>query len=355
MLKELQRNAETESWSAIYEETFQKNLYELYTLLRSRGFKVVNLYREQIPKIALDLAKKLKPDEVRLSESIAKLGRILGWSLPAPITRIPIADMFFLTCPATTGYCSRICYAQKYNFKMHHVQMSQFKNFLASLRDDFPKIMVALLRYMENFNTVKIFRVHVSGDFYSERYIKYWRSIAEELRDWRFYTYTRIWLIPRLRSVIESELMPLNNFIIYASTDPETPAPPNNWLEATIVDRDMFWKWVEQLTTGERSRFIIWILFKDEGNDLFDRYRVKTFDNGKTWIWCREEATKILLYMRYERKLMKYFNISRKELIEMISRELKIKEPKTLDDIAPKCDLCMHCPLGKGNVVFIEH
>jgi len=59
--------------------------------------------------------------------------------------------------------------------------------------------------------------------------------------------------------------------------------------------------------------------------------------------------------MRYERRLVKYFNISRKELVEMISRELKIEEPKTLDDIAPKCDLCMHCPLGKGNIVFIEH
>jgi len=275
MLKELRNNIEVEDWNDIYRETFQKDLYELYNILRSRGFRVVHLYREQIPKAVLDLAKELKPDEVRVSESIAKLGRILGWSLPAPITRIPVANMFFLTCPATTGYCSKVCYAQRYNFKKLHVQMSQFKNFLASVRDDFPKIMVALLKYMENFNTVKIFRVHVSGDFYSEKYIKYWRSIAEELCNWKFYAYTRVWLIPRLRSVIETELMTLSNFSIYASTDPETPTPPSNWQEATIVDRDRFWNWIEQLTTDERVKFIDWILFKDEGDDIFDKYRVK--------------------------------------------------------------------------------
>jgi len=342
-------------WIDVYDETFQKTPQELYSILKNRGIKVVRLDREHAPHALLEMSRGLKPADVRLSESISKLGRILGWSLPAPITRVPVDNAVFLTCPAATRYCTRVCYAQRHHFRNPEVQLSHFRNFLATLRDDFPKIMTALLRYEENFNTVKIFRIHVSGDFYSEKYIRQWRIIAENLPDWRFYAYTRAWLVPNLRKAVESELITLSNFTVYASTDPDTPAPPSSWLEAAIASRETFWRWIEGLNRSERTKLIEWILLENEADDLFETHKVKEFANGKPWRWCMEEAAKMLLYARYERRLVKHFGISRTELADMLRDRFKVENPKTLYDVVPKCDICMYCPLGRGNVVFIEH
>lgn len=128
--------------------------------------------------------------------------KVYTWNLPAG-----------KTCPGTTEYCARYCYARKRHFSCENVQRAHEANLTASRRADF------VTRMTGECTDKYIIRVHSSGDFYSPEYIDKWIEIARQCPGPIFFAYTRTWRIPRFLPTLE-ELSSIPNFSLIASTDP---------------------------------------------------------------------------------------------------------------------------------------
>ena len=175
-----------------------------------------------------------------LGERNRKIGEILNFSIP-PDTVIFTTGRVIRTCPGATHWCRTFCYAKKNRMEMPNVMSAYASNLVWYLElgpDKFAEKLERALRKLEATGKYeKILRVHVAGDFFEKDYIEMWRHIAERMPDWRFYTYTRSWRVPELLPHLE-KLRRLPNFIVYASTDPDTGPPPPGWLEASCVHLD---------------------------------------------------------------------------------------------------------------------
>lgn len=151
-----------------------------------------------------------------LTEGNQKLGILIHtFSLPAK-----------LTCPGATERCRGVCYATKGHFTFDSVQQLYRSNLERSRQDNFPEVMVREIRRRH----VRVLRVHVSGDFYDQEYIRKWIRIAKRLPQVKFYAYTRSWrdssgqisgMYPDLL-----ELGELRNFELWFSEDAESGQAP---------------------------------------------------------------------------------------------------------------------------------
>lgn len=109
------------------------------------------------------------------------------------------------------------CYALRNRFVFSTVQDRLEANKKASLRDDFAERVIDQLERVRT----KMVRWHVSGDFYSRRYIAAVKEIAVACSNTLFRTTTR-------RSDFTAELQDLNslpNFTIRESLDPTRSCP----------------------------------------------------------------------------------------------------------------------------------
>lgn len=90
-----------------------------------------------------------------------------------------------------TSVCGTICkgcYARKAEIRFKdNVLKSRNENLEASQHIDFTDRMVSEIRKSK----VKVFRIHESGDFYSDSYVMKWHSIAQQLPDVHFYGYSK--------------------------------------------------------------------------------------------------------------------------------------------------------------------
>lgn len=195
---------------------------------------------------------------VHISKGNAKLGTLPNFNLPPRsfIVNEGLPDDLggavvgkdgrIVTCPGATRWCRWNCYAQKGQFTANaSVIMREYaENFVASLQPDFVDTAVAAIRKALR-GAEPLFRLHVSGDFYSAAYARKWVEIAERLPDVHFYVYTKAWRIMteadaeeadlgldyRLLNTINEEIIPvlremnrLPNFVVLLSTD-ETSGP----------------------------------------------------------------------------------------------------------------------------------
>lgn len=110
-----------------------------------------------------------------------------------------------------------MCYAMRGRSIWPNVIKGAEDRFKASKQEDFVDKMVAAIHKQDP----KYFRLHASGDFYSEAYVKKIIEIAESCPDTLFRTTTRR---RDLKEVIQ-ELNSLDNFIVRESLDKERPTP----------------------------------------------------------------------------------------------------------------------------------
>lgn len=100
-----------------------------------------------------------------------------------------------LTCPNACSGCLEDCYALKEMYPQ--ATLNRFENWKLSLRDDFPKIVIAWLESWISKNEKRLkgrklaVRVHESGDFYSIAYMLKWYEIARHFPQVTFYAYTK--------------------------------------------------------------------------------------------------------------------------------------------------------------------
>ena len=105
-----------------------------------------------------------------------------------------------LTCPGATVECMRSCYARR-DERFTSVRSSRIINYLISKRDDFEQVLEDAIRrqiYTRKGTLRKryqgkeiVFRIHESGDFYSDRYMLAWFHVAARFPEVTFFTYTK--------------------------------------------------------------------------------------------------------------------------------------------------------------------
>lgn len=88
------------------------------------------------------------------------------------------------TCPFA-GECRKYCYAQKGFYRMSTVKLGLQKRYLVSTTQNFADQINYECRGK------KIVRIHASGDFYNEEYLRKWRMIALSNPNVLFYAYTK--------------------------------------------------------------------------------------------------------------------------------------------------------------------
>jgi hypothetical protein len=138
----------------------------------------------------------------------------LGFSLPA-LESCPTGAKLALIAGSV---CSR-CYALKGNFTFKNVKFSHKRNLRlvqtaieggTEAREAWVTSMVDLI---QRTSKVDVFRIHVSGDFFSVDYFLLWVEIAKRLPEMRFWAPTREAGIDKLGAMVA----PANLLIRYSS------------------------------------------------------------------------------------------------------------------------------------------
>lgn len=139
-----------------------------------------------------------------------KLGPdIWTWSIPAG-----------LTCPGATKACLSCCYALTGMFTMPDVSKSYHLNWQAAASDKFVHWAINEIRR----KNISVFRIHVSGDFFSPKYANKWVKIVKALPHVTFYAYTRSWRVKSIVPVLK-KLSALRNMHLWLSADVDTGKP----------------------------------------------------------------------------------------------------------------------------------
>ncbi len=86
-----------------------------------------------------------------------------------------------IICCEAPDTCKRVCYAKR-DQRYTKVYSNRKENYELSLKDDFAQIMIdnikLVLHEYENSDVKVVYRIHESGDFYSEEYLDKWVEIA---------------------------------------------------------------------------------------------------------------------------------------------------------------------------------
>ena len=128
-------------------------------------------------------------------------------------SKLSEAGMLMFNLPASMEVCGMLCkncYAVKEQNRFPTVIESRQLRLEAAKQADFAdKIQAELSKKKKR---PKYFRVHASGDFFSQDYVNAWVSIAKQNTDIVFYAYTK-----RKHSWDFSELENLENFVLINS------------------------------------------------------------------------------------------------------------------------------------------
>lgn len=140
-----------------------------------------------------------------------KLGEnIWGWSLPAKVT-----------CPVISEVCNKVCYAMRGRYHSLSVQDALKRNLEIARSRNFARWMNGEIQ----LHQIRVVRIHVSGDFFSRRYIEQWDRVIEQNPDTRFFAFTRVWAKTRLLPSL-AQLARHRNLQLWWSVDHSMPRPP---------------------------------------------------------------------------------------------------------------------------------
>jgi hypothetical protein len=132
---------------------------------------------------------------------------VWNWTLPAWAGRLPDGRTYN-TCPSA-GICAQACYARHGTYTWPVVKAKHEAN-LAFVLDDLQGWEYAMLAELAapKFRGGWV-RIHDSGDFFTDRYLKAWLGICRAYSDTTFYCYTKE--VDRFRRLVEPD--PPQNFL----------------------------------------------------------------------------------------------------------------------------------------------
>jgi len=130
-------------------------------------------------------------------------------------------------CRWATPTCWRGCYAKRGRMAFPTPQRAFMRNYRAlagaGTAEGMAELLIGLLRRMH----FSIFRIHVSGEFFSQEYARAWALTCREISKARFWSYTR----SQDRRILRV-LAAIPNLRILLSCDQD------NWAEMTAMSRD---------------------------------------------------------------------------------------------------------------------
>ena len=115
---------------------------------------------------------------------------IWNWSLPA--WHVKLSDgKWFNACP-NADYCAQLCYARNGTYLFPTVRAKHLANLEYTL-NDLMGWKVDMVDEIEKIGLHKVrwVRIHDSGDFYSDDYLKAWINICSVCPSVIFYAYTK--------------------------------------------------------------------------------------------------------------------------------------------------------------------
>ncbi len=126
-------------------------------------------------------------------------------------TKLPISTAIFnlpsgVTCPGANE-CKTYCYAKEAEKMYPAVLPARTRNLQAVLNQTFQRQIVD---YLKASRGVRAFRIHESGDFFSQEYLDTWKAITNSFPRINFYAFTK--------SLNLSFADRQSNFIVIAST-----------------------------------------------------------------------------------------------------------------------------------------
>ena len=124
-----------------------------------------------------------------------------------------LKQQFIFTLPAGMSTCNRVCpgcYAMKSQVRFPAALAYRNTMLQASQQPDFADRIIAELSTTRR--SARIVRLHESGEFYSQKYISSWLTIATALPQFTFYAFTK-----RLADFDFSKLAALPNFVLINS------------------------------------------------------------------------------------------------------------------------------------------
>lgn len=137
-------------------------------------------------------------EKISISKGNMKIGHIASFSLP------PIESCIF------HKYCADKCYAKKAYKAYTNTKNAYNRNYRIAknnLEDLKNQLVEELRSYKHSY-----FRIHVSGDFYSQAYLDAWKEICKEFPNINFMAYTKAY-------TFDYDGMPKNMEVIFSTFD----------------------------------------------------------------------------------------------------------------------------------------
>lgn len=150
--------------------------------------------------------------KLNISMGNRKMGAIPSFSLPSGTT---CSEEARKTCHLDG------CYAAAMERRLPVVRKAYAEN-LQLLQSDLEGCRIWLNWYFDNPNAPRLFRIHVSGDFYSREYFGMWLDVIRNHPQTRFMAFTKQFDI--VRDAVISQMIP-ENLTLIASAWPGVALP----------------------------------------------------------------------------------------------------------------------------------
>lgn len=168
-----------------------------------------------------DVPSGLSPGNSKTGTTGTIYNSIFTWNLPAAAC-----------CPGASKWCLSHCYTaddRRDIFPVDHWAENWF------WVEHAPTLLAeTILNQISVAMGPVAIRLHSSGDFYSAKYISFWKGIAAAVPTTHFWAYTRSWCVPELRAHLD-DLRRMSNVQIFASWDSTMPEPPTDWRVSTVA------------------------------------------------------------------------------------------------------------------------
>lgn len=117
-----------------------------------------------------------------LSHGNMAMKDILIWSLPAKTT-----------CPMSTPLCRKSCYALKAERCWANSLSCRKENLESTMEKQYVENMVTVIKaeLLRSKKPITHFRIHESGDFYTQQYLDAWKAICSYFNNLKFLAFTK--------------------------------------------------------------------------------------------------------------------------------------------------------------------
>lgn len=131
----------------------------------------------------------MRPTTLLSQNSELRPDGIFNWSIPALAVKLTDGTNI-KTCP-NAGACASVCYARNGTYNFRNVKARHIANLEYVLDDPKGWFGQMLDEVSRPKMKGKFIRIHDSGDFFSEDYLRMWLHLAKLVPDVTFYCYTK--------------------------------------------------------------------------------------------------------------------------------------------------------------------